>query len=477
MNTDIRLISANNTYNKDASGLPKPAVETTLNKNEIRETNTQSVTKSLHYHSSSQTTPLSSETTTTSLYGASYRFSSSTSLSNDIIHKELQSKLSAFDSSNITRGLHRFDPMQFSPISPPSPPSPEEVSKKVLGFIENKIKLEASQGASNERIESLISQARSGFEKGFEQATDQIEQLGLLNHTLSEEIDVSYTSIHQGLDRILSTYTQGTNRQEASRPAEEAQVSTEQPKLTTTEEPKFVFPTNQQTSTSAYQHSYAYSESTAIQIKTQDGDIISINLSQLYASLKEGSQFSSSNVNNSNNQSYDFQGNYHSAQYQYSIEGTLDEGETQALTDLLLQIESLAEEFFSGDFQGAFESALALGFDASEIASFSVNLNMTQVEQISTYESISNVTPQHDKASSPLSLLSNFADRFTSLNENILEHFKSSEHMITNLLSSMVEDRFDSKTEENINTNSADNTFSPLTDNLKTYLTQLLNSI
>ena len=468
MNTDIRLINANNLFNKDASDITKSA-EVLADKSEEHDKTNQSITTSLNYSSSRYTSFQSHETSTTSLQAVSYSFSSSTTLTNNILHQELQSKLSNFSSSGLSLNLHGFDAAPFSP------PSPEEVSKKVLGFIENRIKLEESRGASSERIDSLVSQAREGVEKGFEQATKQIEQLGLLDDTLSKEIATGYQSINQGLDRIQASHAPALDK-----PVENTQVRLVEPESNTIEQAKFVFPSHQQTATSAYQHLYAQSESTSVQIQTQDGDIISINLSQLYASLEESSRSSSRNGNNAYSLSNHSQSSISASQYQYSIEGELDEDEVKALTDLLVQIEGLAEQFFSGDFQGAFENALTLGFDSSEIASFSLNLNITQVEQISTYERISNATQNQDQLSNPLSSLSSFAENFTSLNENILQNFKQSEHMLTDLLNKMVDDRFASKAENNsenssTNTNAIDNRFTPLADNLKAYLIDLLD--
>ena len=464
MNTDIRLINTNNIFNKDASDTTKSA-EALGDKSGSHEKINQSIAKSLNYVSSSRTSLQSNETSTSSLQSVSYSFSSSTTLTNNILHQELKSKLSSFNSSELSLNLHGFDAAPFSP------PSPEEVSKTVLGFIENRIKLEESRGASSERIDNLVSQAREGVEKGFEQATKQIEQLGLLDDALSEEITTSFQSISQGLDRIQASHTPALDKP--------TQVAPVEPKSNTIEQPKFVFPSHQKTATSAsaYQHLYAQSESTSVQIQTQDGDIISINLSQLYASLEEGSRSSNSKGNNAYSLSSHYQSSVSASEYQYSIEGELDDGEVKALTDLLVQIESLAGQFFSGDFQGAFENALTLGFDSSEIASFSLNLNITQVEQISTYERISNTTPSQDQISHPLSSLSSFAENFTSLNERILENFNQSENMLTDLLNKMVDDRFAAKTEKSSESEPDNGTLISYTDNLKAYLLELLNPI
>ena len=55
-------------------------------------------------------------------------------------------------------------------------PSPKEVASTVLGFVENRINSEKSAGASTERLNNLLEQARSGIEKGYKQAEKDIRE-------------------------------------------------------------------------------------------------------------------------------------------------------------------------------------------------------------------------------------------------------------------------------------------------------------
>lgn len=86
------------------------------------------------------------------------------------------------------------------------------------------------------------------------------------------------------------------------------------------------------------------------------------------------------------------------------ISGELDESELVAVGDLLRDVTNLADEFFNGDIESAFNQALDLGFDDEELIGFA--LELTQVEQVQvvqTYQSVSQFTDSTDEAAQDLS--------------------------------------------------------------------------
>jgi len=326
----------------------------------------------------------------------------------------------------------------------------------VLGFVEKRLEHEAAQGASSERLDSLLSQAKSGVEKGFDQAREQIGQLGLLNDDLSSEIEESESLIHTGLDKFETKYLQGDierpSNTAASKPSADSDTVQDSPIATS----------------SRYSQLNARADHTAIQIETQDGDIISINLSQLEASFRGGEFNSRSNHHHSTTYSAQYEGFYASEQYGFSIEGELDEGEIKALTDLMTQIEALSQQFFNGDFQGAFENALNIGFDASEIAAYSLDMTTIQVEQISTYEQVSQLG-EHQPHTNQFKPLADFANDLVSAHQAALEHFQNVDKLMISLLDKVTEGPFSETANIQLN--------APLQAGLKDYLSALMEQI
>ena len=60
----------------------------------------------------------------------------------------------------------------------------------------------------------------------------------------------------------------------------------------------------------------------------------------------------------------------------------MSEEELGAINDLLGRVNNLAGEFFAGDLDVAFEQAMNLGYDAQQIASFSLNLAQVEIQQV-----------------------------------------------------------------------------------------------
>lgn len=79
------------------------------------------------------------------------------------------------------------------------PPSASDVASVILGFVQNRLQQEADGGADAEKLADLMSQARAGIEQGYAEAREQIEALGMMNETLSGEIDEGFSLIQEGL--------------------------------------------------------------------------------------------------------------------------------------------------------------------------------------------------------------------------------------------------------------------------------------
>ena len=257
-------------------------------------------------------------------------------------------------------------------------PSPLDVANRVLGFVENRLNSELEAGADGGRISKLISQAREGIQKGFSQARDDIESLGLMTETLDKEIDKGYNRIELGLTEI-------EKRLGAVKQAEELVPSVAQENGLKKESAQGVDVSGKQVSQSRIEYSVdavegaqvysrsAYQQRSDFLLKTQDGDTITIRFDE-----------ASDEVFKSAGTTLFFGGGYTQA-YQLEVEGELDDGELAAISDLFAQLEDVSRLFFSGDFQQAFASALTVGFDASEIADFSLDLSSVQTQTVTTY--------------------------------------------------------------------------------------------
>ena len=296
-------------------------------------------------------------------------------------------------------------------------PSPKEVAATVLGFVENRINAEKSSGASNERLNDLMAQAKSGIEKGYAQAEKDIKDLGLMTDELSEEISEGFELINQGLDKIeqgINNPVIDKNSNTQKTPIENS--SENKPKLSTE-----LFARSDKLEASKGLNSQEVKASSSIKqltentadfvLNTQEGDQILIRMSDLQR------------VDYDKNSSGESLGVVQSSSFEFSVNGDLNDNELQAINDILEQVGNISSLFFSDQFEEAFSSALNLGFDSSQIASFALDLSKLQVQEVRTYEEGPSNAMDSYKRNQPLI---NMAQQFEYLESLIqpLERFE-----------------------------------------------------
>ncbi|CBL46736.1 Hypothetical protein HDN1F_31530 [gamma proteobacterium HdN1] len=104
-----------------------------------------------------------------------------------------------------------------------------------------------------------------------------------------------------------------------------------------------------------------------LQVTTQDGDVITVNVSSL-----RGLQAAAEGLG-------DRTGVMSSDdQYSFDVQGELDDGERQALNDLFAKVNEVAAKFYDGNVEAAFNQAAAIGYDQNELTGFSANMTQTQ---------------------------------------------------------------------------------------------------
>lgn len=237
------------------------------------------------------------------------------------------------------------------------PPSAADVAGTVLSFIQLRLEQEAAAGADPERLANLMEQARSGIEKGYGEAREQIEALGLMNPKLASEIDDGFNRIQNGLDKLAERFL----GQPAPAGGAEA------------------------VSRSGMQVESASRGAFRFEVTTADGDKVSILMEESrYSAVQSRSTSSASGESNSLTAV-----NASAGRYSFSVEGDLDSGEREAIAGLLEQAQGVAGQFFRGDVQGAFESARGLNLGGEELASFSLNLSSSRTVSTTAYESTS----------------------------------------------------------------------------------------
>ena len=223
-------------------------------------------------------------------------------------------------------------------------------------------------GADDDHLSGMLAQARKGVDEGFAKAREELEGMGEIDDEVEEGITKSYDAIQTGLDRFEN-------------------------KLFGTEQVGNL-------AVSASELNYSLSKSSSISIKTNDGDTVTIDFAEAYQYQRTQASAAYSTVNEDGSTtgvqySQSSESRYHAVGFSFSVEGELDDAEKEAIGALVKDVSKLADEFFNGDLDKAFEQATQLGFDQNELSGFS--LKMTRQESISVANAYQQVAQYDDQ--------------------------------------------------------------------------------
>jgi hypothetical protein len=374
-----------------------------------------------------------------------------------------------------------------------------EGAKNILEFIEQRMIKEQASGATAEKLGEIAKQGFEGFKQGFFEAKEILEDSGQLNDDVQETLNIMYNQVLDGYFSLKDKYVYGQEgasentigsteqaAEEVSLPtatesvSESTSQSSASPGLSplgsiVSAEP-VAAPPRQLLSSNSQIESYnekfkvlgnASRESLssmidsigdvsgaakaeveygrldrfAFELTTLDGDKVSINatnMSVFAGRLDGGVDTEDVGV---------ITGLKETSEFAFNVEGELDEQEMAAIEDLLNQIMSLADEFYNGDIDKAYEVAMDMGYNQNEIASYSLKLRQTeQFSATAVYQNLAPVaetseTPATDAlskigdyAQSVLDTLKNpenyavfdYAQLLSGLSEQIDEHIKES---------------------------------------------------
>lgn len=269
-------------------------------------------------------------------------------------------------------------------------------SGNILSFIERRLAQDAKDGATEEELESRLNAALEGFEKGYGEASGILSDLNLLSEDVSADIELTQDKVLEGIANLRQTYLNETPEQSAEKvginTVDETQP-VESRSIPETDsagkiESKAIDAVKDNVSNLDFSDSFSalqYGEgrSFSFELETKDGDIVTIEASSLLALQAEQGR--------GTQDGYSFQyqsyAGYQESEFSFSVQGELDEDEVAAINDLLNNVNDLADDFYSGDLSTAFEKALELGFDSSEISGFALSLMQVQnVKAIQTYQ-------------------------------------------------------------------------------------------
>lgn len=288
-------------------------------------------------------------------------------------HSRHEAKTSEVLNENVKRGVGQATGTSSAGLQLGDKKDAQDVAKTMLDHVQKGLDQLRAQGADEDRIQQRLEAAKEGIAKGYDQAEQQLKDMGLLDDELKAEIDHGRSLIDAGLEQMSANDETAETK---------TKVGTLMP---------------QSSSANLYSSQSSIENSMSLELMTKDGDKISLSFMQSAQSFSYAAQ--------EGHQMITAAGFEQGMAWQMDVMGSLDEGEQEALTSLLQDVEKLSTSFFSGDLGGALEQAMSLGFDGNELASMSLNLRQESFSSVSrAYNSVQPQLPtaQLEGLSSPL---------------------------------------------------------------------------
>lgn len=285
--------------------------------------------------------------------------------------------------------------------------SARQAAGNILKFITQKVQSDAAGGADQEALLDRLEQGQKGFEKGFNEAKQILTDMGLLTPELEAEIGDTYNLVTQGIENLRSIIT-GENSSNQS--LENGVIDAGRAEIDSSSVAR------SSTSRITNIQADAYRENNfSLELTTQDGDRVTIDINRIRAASFSASQGSSGQGGSSLQVSGS---QFQSSSFELTVQGELDEGELEAINQLLTDIDAIAGEFYGGNFEKAFNLATELQLDKDELASLDLELKQTTViSAIASYQSVGQDQSEPDLTSGATEDLRILKELFDSVSD------------------------------------------------------------
>jgi len=131
---------------------------------------------------------------------------------------------------------------------------------------------------------------------------------------------------------------------------------------------------------------YQYSETMSLKLTTVEGDTVELDFRQLYSQYKSHSEFEHRSQGHEGVRYFSSREALESTAFEehigFAVTGDLNEKELQAIYDVFAKVDALANHFFAGDIEQAFQKAVELDVDFSQIGSLNVSMTQTEMKAV-----------------------------------------------------------------------------------------------
>ncbi len=135
--------------------------------------------------------------------------------------------------------------------------------------------------------------------------------------------------------------------------------------------------------TSGFQHS----QTMTMTLQTREGDKVAVDFRQLYEQYASYSEMKQAEQGPQGVRYFEsreaMEMTAFEERFAFSVEGDLNEDELAAIYDVFAQVDELANEFYNGNIEKAFEQAVALNIDFGQLQSLDLSLEKSTTQVVS----------------------------------------------------------------------------------------------
>ncbi|HHH35860.1 MAG TPA: hypothetical protein ENK48_03410 [Gammaproteobacteria bacterium] len=239
-----------------------------------------------------------------------------------------------------------------------TPATPAPAAGQVLDRVGQTLAEAGQRGAGPAELRDLLQQAREGVGRGVAEARQALVSMGVGDGSLMDQVDQAQEALEQGLAALEARYVSTSGTVPSSLAVEMEAAST---------------------------------RSLALEVTTREGDVVTLSLSSTRAFHQ-----SATLTADGSGGALSLQGTvYQSQSLSLTVDGQLNREEMSAIQDLMKRVDRLADRFFEGDVQEAFATVMETGLDSESLLSFSLDMEMTRMRQVSSaYQAVAAMDAQ-----------------------------------------------------------------------------------
>ena len=233
----------------------------------------------------------------------------------------------------------------------------DDLVNKVINKIHDEISSDDGHEHDEHHQAQTVKSVQFNVNQAFEQSVQVLSQLDIMNTAVASDIAQTQSQVNRAIDQVsMSTQSMSLSSESATREL-----------------------------------------STSLQLTTQDGDIITIDLTRSQ-SLAAGSLQDASG-------SLIYASSASETQLSISIQGDLSEKESHAIKEVIEDINKLAEKMFNGEMSDAMEKLSELDINTKQLSGLALSMSSNiSYQAVSAYSQVSQMTVSSSNYPAPASI-------------------------------------------------------------------------